>query len=373
MKCCLAMICRAAKNTCRGTATRYENPVSSGSALIVVLWVLGLLSMFVVAFAFDMHIEARVTSTWRKKLKAEYLAKAGVELARMALFETTDSEINNVDSANYLAKGSDEQLRYAAVALAHGAGAELSREFGAGTVLVSIQPENARMSINAMIHTADRELTYSCWESIFENAGVPSEQWDTLVDCLLDWVDQNESTHLNGVESQYYESLDPPYKAKNRPLETVDELIMIKGFNELIPDSNRTVFDAVADYLTIYSEDQKVNINAVARDVLMAVLIIDAQMADQIIAERVGTDGREGTEDDKPFKDLNDLLSRIPVLSPAVAERISFGATGRFTIQARGKVGDVERVITCVVKQGNKQISILNWFEGPPEDRPITR
>ncbi|MDP2990016.1 MAG: hypothetical protein Q8O57_05570, partial [Kiritimatiellota bacterium] len=54
-----------------------------GSALIVVLWVIGLLSMFVMAFAFDMHVEARITSSWRKKLMAEYLAKAGVELARM--------------------------------------------------------------------------------------------------------------------------------------------------------------------------------------------------------------------------------------------------------------------------------------------------
>jgi len=343
-------------------------PARSGSALIVVLWVLGLLSMFVMAFAFDMHIEARITSTWRKKLKAEYLAKAGVELARMALAETSDSEINNTDPVNYLAKGSDEKLRYAAVTLAHGGAAELSRELGAGTVAVSIQPENARMNINAMIHTEDRDATYAAWESLFESAGVPREQWDILVDCLLDWVDPNELTHLNGVESQYYESLDPPYKSKNRPLETVDELFLIKGFNEFIPDSDQTIYDAVAAYLTTYSEDQKVNINAASRDTLMAVLNIDAQMADLIIAERLGPDGLEGTDDDEPFKDLNDLLARIPVLDQVVAERISFNATGRFTIRVRGKVGDVERVITCVVKLADKQLSILKWFEGPPEE-----
>jgi len=352
---------------------RSEIRSRSGSALIVVLWVLGLLSMFVVTFAFDMHIEARITSSWRKKLKAEYLAKAGIELARMALAETSDSEINNVDPANYLAKGSDEKLRYAALTLAHGGGATLTRELGEGTVAVTIQPENARMNISAMIHVEDRNATYEAWESLFESAGVPNEQWDTLVDCLLDWVDQNESSHLNGVESQYYESLDPPYKAKNRPLETVDELFLIKGFNEIIPNTDRTVYAAVADYLTTYSEDQKVNINAVSRDVLMAVLNIDAQMADQIILERVGPDGLEGTEDDEPFKDLNDLLSRIPVLGQAVAERISFGATGRFTIQSLGKVGDLERVITCVAKLDKKELTILNWFEGPPEERPITR
>ena len=91
-----------------------------GSALIVVLWVVGLLSMFVMAFAFDMHVEARITSSWRKKLKAEYLAKAGVELARMMLFETADPDINNADISVYLAKGSDEKVRGAAISLAWG-------------------------------------------------------------------------------------------------------------------------------------------------------------------------------------------------------------------------------------------------------------
>lgn len=346
----------------------------AGSALIVVLWVLGLLAMFVVAFAFDMKIEARVTSTWRKALKAEYLAKGGVELARMALLETTDADLNNTDPSAYLAKGADEKLRYAVWGLAHGSGAQLTRDLGAGSVTVSIQPENARMNINAMINVNDRNATYDAWESVFESAGVPREQWDALVDCLVDWVDQNELTHLNGAESQYYEGLTPPYKAKNRPLATVDELIMVKGFNEPVnKDGGQTVYDAVAGYLTAYSDDQKVNINAVSRDTLMAVLSIDAALAEQIIAERAGPDGIQGTEDDRPFKDLGDLLARIPVLGQAVAERIAFSATGRYSIQSRGKVGNVERAITCVVKLGVKQITVLNWFEGPPEEFPTIR
>ncbi len=355
-----------------GLRVRSGQSARSGSALIVVLWVLGLLSMFVIAFAFDMHIEARITSTWRKQLKAGYLARAGVALARAALLETSDSDLNNTDSSAYLAKGSDEQLRYAVWGMAHGSGAKIERDFGEGTVTVSIQPENARMNINAMINLSNRDATFEAWESLFESASVPRDTWDGLVDCLMDWVDQNELTHLNGAESLYYEGLSPPYKAKNRPLATVDELIMIKGFNELIPDSDRMVYDAVAGFLTAYSEDQKVNINAASRDTLMAVLNIDVQLADEIIRERAGPDGQEGTEDDEPFKDLADLLARITVLGQAVADRLTFSATGRFTIQARGKVGDIEQVITCVVKLVDKQIVILNWFEGPPEDNPIT-
>lgn len=360
--------------TCQDMASKQPPgpPAASGSALIVVLWVLGLLSMFVAAFAFDMHIEARITSAWRKQMKAEYLARAGVELARMALFETADADLNNTDPSAYLAKGSDEQLRYAVWGLAHGGGVELSRDLGAGTVTVSIRPENARMNINAMIHVENRNQTFEEWDPLFETAGVPQEMRDSLVDCLLDWVDPNEMTHLNGAESQYYESLSPPYKAKNRPLATVDELLMVKGFNEPMGEGEMTVYDAIAGHLTAYSDDSKVNINAVSRETLMAVLDIDAHIAEAIVRERVGPDGQAGTEDDRPFKDLGDLLTRVPVLGQAVAARLTFSATGRFMIRARGKVGDVERMITCVVKLADKQIVVLNWYEGPPEDTPIT-
>ncbi len=367
-------LCLRRKSKARSTGphARPGPSARSGSALIVVLWVLGLLSIFVLAFAFDMHIEARITSAWRKQLKAGYLARAGVDLARAALLETADAELNNTDPSAYLAKGSDEQLRYAVWGLAHGSGAKIERDFGEGTLTVSIRPENARLNINSLINLANRDATLEAWKPLFESANVPQDMWDGLVDCLMDWVDENELTHLNGAESLYYESLSPPYKAKNRPLATVDELIMIKGFNEPMLDSERTVYDAVAGFLTAYSDDQKVNINAVSRDTLMAALNIDAQLADEIIQERVGPDNQEGTEDDRPFKDIGDLLSRIPALVQTVADRITFSATGRFTIQARGKVGDIEQVITCVVKLLDKQFVILNWFEGLPEDNPIT-
>ncbi len=340
------------------------NKPNAGSVLIVVLWVLGLLAMFVAAFAFDMHIEARISSTWRKRLKAEYLARAGVELARMALLETADPEINNSDPANYLAKGSDEQLRYAAIALAHGAGAELTRQLGEGSLSVAIQPENARLQVNGLIQVANRQASYEAWEPLLETAGVPREQWDSLVDCLLDWVDQDELSHLNGVESQYYESLNPPYRSKNAPLETLSELNLVKGFAEIIPDSGLTVFEALAPYLSMYAEDNKININAVGQAALMAALNIDAALAEQIIAERDGPDGQAGTADDRPFKDLNDLITRIPALTQALAERLSFSAAGRYAVQARGKVGDVERTISCVFKLDKQELLVLSWFEG---------
>ncbi len=335
-----------------------------GSALIVVLWVIGLLSMFVVAFAFDMHIESRIASTWRKKVKAEYLAQAGIELARMAMLQTDDPDLTDETLSDYLAKGSDQELRHAVVTLAGGGGAELTRQLGEGSVSVLIQPENSRMNINSMIHAADRELTFETWNPLLEMAGMPREERDALVDCLVDWVDEDEFTYLNGAESSYYETLDPPYKSKNGPLDTVDELFLVKGFDQVIEDSGISVYHVIAPFLTAYSEDQKININSAPAETLTAFFEIDSIIADNIVAERVGQDGIEGTEDDEPFKDIDDLLTRVPILDKSIEEYITFSAMGRFTILSRGQVGDVERMISCVVSLQDKQLQVLSWVQG---------
>lgn len=346
--------------------TKHFIPESNkrGSVLIIVLWVLGLLSMFVMAFAFDMHIESRIVSTWRKKLKAEYLSRAGIELARMALLETSDPEVVSPEISGYVAKGSDAARRAATVALARGGGVELNRELGEGQVAVIIKPENARINLNSVIDPNDRQRTFELWEPIFETAGVSFEQRDALVDCLMDWVDQDELTHLSGVESDYYESLDPPYKAKNAPIDTVDELALIKGFGDYITGTTQTVYEAVGRFLTTYAEDRTIDINAADHDTLMAFLNIDSELADDIIYQRSGPDTIEGTEDDTPFKDQRDLLARVPALSPETANYLTFTAKGRFYIQSFGRVGNVERVVACVVLLSEKNLTILSWIEG---------
>jgi len=343
---------------------RENHKSNRGSVLIIVLWVIGLLSMFVMAFAFDMHIETRIVSTWRKKIKAEYLSRAGIELARMALLETADPEVTNPEVSGYVANGSDSERRSATVSLSRGSGAELTRQLGEGTVTIRIRPENARINLNSIISPDNAAETVKLWEPLFETAGVPYDQRDALIDCLIDWIDQDELTHLNGVESEYYEKLTPPYKSKNAPIDTVDELALIKGFDEVIPNTTQTVYEAVSRFLTTYAEDRTININAVDHDTIMACLGIDAQLAEEIIAERAGPDGEPGTEDDTPFKDLNDLLARVPAFNQSLGPYVTFTSKGRFYIQSSGKVGDVERVCACVVLLSGKNLTVLSWIEG---------
>src|SRR5262249_51215753 len=39
-------------------------------------------------------------------------------------------------------------------------------------------------------------------------------------------------THINGAESDYYQTLDPPYYAKNGPIDDLSELLLIRGITQ---------------------------------------------------------------------------------------------------------------------------------------------
>lgn len=64
-----------------------------------------------------------------------------------------------------------------------------------------------------------------------------------LADCLLDWRDKDDiQSSDKSAESRYYMTRKPAYRARNGPLATVDELLMIKGFDALLlygEDRNR--------------------------------------------------------------------------------------------------------------------------------------
>ena len=54
-----------------------------------------------------------------------------------------------------------------------------------------------------------------------------------LADAILDWIDADDEPREFGAEIDYYSSLDPPYKPRNGPLTSVDELLMVR---DVTPD-----------------------------------------------------------------------------------------------------------------------------------------
>lgn len=342
-----------------------------GSALIIVLWVVALLSVLIGGFAFDMHIESKIVSFLRKRLKAEYLSKAGLEYAQV-LF---------IHSQEVKGKADTEEIRGkywydAAKRLRQGyAITGLTLKLGEGAFVLDILPEPALRNVNAL---KDED-----WERIFKLSGVPEDQWSELIDCLNDWRDPDDQPNLDGAETDdYYARLDPPYKARghretgsrsgsstpkpNAPdkmvnLDTIEELLLIKGWSLAIlkggyADDGTTniVMTGIEDLLTASPEaGETVNINAASRRVLMTLPGIDSTLAEAIIAEREkggrqGLTGNAQISEDYFFTDVNNLFSRVPELSRLTPEEqqrlraLSGTASSVLRVRSAGVVQGVE-------------------------------
>ncbi|MBK8914602.1 MAG: general secretion pathway protein GspK [Phycisphaerales bacterium] len=96
---------------------------------------------------------------------------------------------------------------------------------GAETVRYGITPENSRLNLN----TAGEEQLRNLLTPLLLQLGV--ENAPEIVDAILDWRDSDDEPRGGGAESAYYNTLVPPYNAKNGPFSTVEELLLVKGVN----------------------------------------------------------------------------------------------------------------------------------------------
>lgn len=100
-----------------------------------------------------------------------------------------------------------------------------------------------------------------------------------IADAILDWLDEDDEPREFGAEFEYYSALDPPYAPKNGPLETVEELLLVRGVtpqllfgydvnrNGMVDVDELAMSGAISDlperglsaYFTLHSKEQNVN------------------------------------------------------------------------------------------------------------------
>ena len=343
-----------------------------GSALIVSLWVIGLLAMLVASFAFEAQIEARLTSYYRNRTKADYLARSGLAIAELLMSKSEGLGGSEVDEA----KAATDKWYMSAKGLADGVEVLVEHDLaeegvGDGTITVRITPEPARLNINTL--TAERgEISDLIWERVLEVGGIPEEMWSDLIEAFYDWTDEDDEPRIDGAETDdYYGGLEKPYMARNGPLDTVGELLLIKGFTPAILNGgvlHEGAFEddtlrctGIGDMLTTYG-DGKVNVNAASARVLMTLPGIDEDVVGLIEEERRGWTDEAGVSHDESFKDVGDFTSRIPELDGRVKDLVTTSSQ-IYRITSTGEINGVPRSLWCIVRYEKKKLMIVRWRE----------
>lgn len=243
---------RSEENRVRLLTTHAE----TGIALVMVLWVLTILMVIVLSFSFTTRTETQATLSFKEMTENKFLAEAGIE---RAITEIAFRRVNPVAEDVWKIDGTP-----------------YTDQLGKGTYRVRILDESGKVDINI---TSDIIL-----KTLLGNFGIQGEEADTLVDSIMDWKDPDDLLRLHGAENAYYQSLPVPYKAKNAPFDTMEELLLVRGMTPAMLYGTGQK-GGLIDYLTVHARTA-ININTAAKEVLTAVPGITPEIADMIITYR---------------------------------------------------------------------------------------
>ncbi|MCX7918042.1 MAG: helix-hairpin-helix domain-containing protein [bacterium] len=289
--------------------------MARGIILIVVLWIMVILTVVAMSFSRSMVVEYRIAANGIDKLKTFEIAKSGIEraIAEVALDSTAIGTLTsrwrvNSDGFQNIVVGEGTYTLF----FPDITSPEAKQGFG-------LTDENSKLNINS----APKEMLLR----------LPQAD-EIIADSIIDWRSATAKASPYGAKDEYYTQLNPPYKCKNGPFDTLEELLLVKGItpqilfgedanlnglldaNENDGDTNFPPDNADGKldrgwypYITIYSYDmnvaldgtQRININQASGSQLRQLTQYGLSNAD--IANIISYRRRNG------FRSLGDLLN----------------------------------------------------------------
>jgi general secretion pathway protein K len=345
----------------RVSSFKFRN--SRGVALIMVLWVITILTVVVLEFSFAMRTEVNITKNFKEELQLYGIAQGGVQRAIAELILKHDARYQQLTKTMKTEEVTPEKKEWVPD------GRPYALQFEQGECELRIMSEAGKININTISEMTLRKL--------IGNLGLDVEKRDTVVDSILDWRDPDDFLRINGAENDYYQSLKEPYRCKNANLDSVEELLLVKGVTpELFygrkgakggEEGAKASDVGLKDIFSVYAPGEQVDINSASLPVLRAVLGLPSEVAKAILKAR----------EEKGFQNQQDLLQRVPELSPFIAEiagRLAFSSLSTpltsvyYTIESRGKSkeGGAVRGLKTIVKidrMDKRGYKIIQWVD----------
>lgn len=314
---------------------------NKGIALVITLLILTLLLTIILEFGMDMRVEARSAANFRDEMQAYYLAKSGVNFAISVLEE--DSIEDSKKETRYDALNEMWAQKVPPVPV------------GNGTVTVEITDEDSKINLNKLPNKVpDKLRSFATGQNMralmsrfLKQFDLKDGSTDELPDAMADFIDEDSDELPNGAESNYYEGLEEHYSAKNRPLNSIQELRMIRGMDDAL-------FNKIKKFLTVNS-DPAINVNTASKEVLLSLFddtVGSKDVVDEIIAVRA----------ENPFQKTSDLQEHIldkleyTNISKYIDVKSNF-----FSITSTGDVNNSRKTITAIVQRQNNKGTILYW------------
>lgn len=347
-----------------------------GIALIIVMISVLILTILAGGFAYSMKVEMRLAMNARNFSELEWLGRSGMEYAKWILAE--DMKLDPRDASFDVWAGGSGGLTASNSPLAE-IHLPATIRLGQGEFVLHPLVDTER-KIN--INRADEALL----ERVFTAMGADPGEIPGAIGSILDWIDSDDTEHMQGAESDRYLAFDPPYEAKNGPIDDISELLLILGVNpqmfrggseggyvferdraggggRYLEEETPSYAFGLADVFTAVSSGRINGMTADART--LAILPgMDDFLASQYIEMRSGIDGVDGTDDDQ----LPDLSFIVPdPAARARAQALLDTRSTTFEVRVTARMGGVSRDFVGIIVRNNPNDLQLVSFHAPDD------
>jgi len=348
-----------------------------GFVLVTVLIVIALLFVLVLKFNSGAQLSLTQAENFRNSVQAVRMARSGVQGA-VAVLKASDP--------TYDSPKSTWAMGIPGLALAQ------------GILTVNIVDEDCRMPVNNLVwsptQAAAATSTTSTGTSASTSSTATTGQGQTttattataataakatetvnkdlntqlralvtslggnqeVIDSLTYWLDTDIVTGVASTDASYYSAQG--YQAKNGPLDSLDELLLVRGFDKELVDDR-----GLQDYLTVAPTDGKLNINTASQAVLQIVLGTQTSALAQPL-------GQADVADLVQYRNQHEIRN----LSDIMAVKISQGDLSKitplikvnstyFTVTSKYTIGKVVKSVEALLKRSGSTVSIVSWRE----------
>jgi len=245
-----------------------------GFALLLVLIVVSIMGFLVFDFSYLVRVNMTSAANFRDGSQAYLLARSGIEACRALRRE----DKNEWDSLDELWATERPPV------MVEG-----------GVIEIGLTDENSKININKLANKQNK-LYYDYYYKQLQRLFQLLELDSTIVDYIADWIDEDDNGE---AENSYYRRLNPAYECKNGRLDTVHELLLVRGMTDDIFFGTKEK-PGLVDFITTRAE-RGVNLNTAGPVVLQT---LDDELTEDIAYTIIQA------RDEKPFKKLEDIKSR---------------------------------------------------------------
>jgi len=255
----------------RAAARARRRKRERGVALIMVLGAIAIMVVMLAEFQDDAGAEFAAATAARDSVQAEYFARSAINLERL-LIASEPTMRQAITPLFQLMKQTPPQLpvwEYSDRILGAFNDTDGSKDFSSmsgldtnlgknlglkgGHFEVSVVDEDAKVNVNmgaaneiAHIRLSKQLMSTMApiqYNSLFEQRDATGNYHDrpTICSAIVDWADPDEQlfscdltqgVSSNAVEDSWYQLLQKPYRRKNAPYDSLEELHMVRGISD---------------------------------------------------------------------------------------------------------------------------------------------